>query len=116
MYVPENAAIDISVLIQLAGDLSPADLRRIAAMFEADMARLLPLLTEAAAAGDKAAWHCILHGIAGASGAVGGVALDQAARAGGDKVQISQLNLINSLAGETIAGLRHWVATALPAP
>lgn len=110
------STLDAAVLVQLAEDTSPADVRRIAAVFEEDLARLLPLLAQAVVAGDHAAWRGILHGIAGASSAVGGVALDQAARDGSHAVQAGQWERVNQLASQTIAELRHWVAALMPQP
>ncbi len=65
---------------QLAEDLSPEDLRNVLAVFATDVRRLVGNLTAAAAAADPDAFKRVAHGLAGAAGAVGAAALDQACR------------------------------------
>jgi len=66
---------------QLAEDLSRDDLRLVLSVFRADVERLTAALTGAARAEDGLAFQRAAHGLAGAAGAVGAGALEQACRA-----------------------------------
>lgn len=66
---------------QLAEDLSPEDVKRVLKVFETDVRRLVGNLDAAAVAGDVALFRRVTHGLAGAAGAVGAKALEQACRA-----------------------------------
>ena len=66
---------------QLAEDLSPEDVRRVLDVFATDVRRLVGDLDSAAVSGDVAAFKRVAHGLAGAAGAVGAKALEQACRA-----------------------------------
>jgi len=65
---------------QLAEDLSPDDLRTVLGVFASDVKRLTANLNAAAAAEDVATFRRVAHGLAGAAGAVGAKALEQACR------------------------------------
>lgn len=65
---------------QLCEDLSPEDIRHVLDVFAADVARLSAVLRDAAAAGDVDTCRRVAHSLAGAAGAVGASALDQACR------------------------------------
>ncbi len=67
---------------QLAEDLGPDDVRLVLGVFETDVARLSGLISAAARAGDATAFRRAAHGLAGAAGAVGARALEQACRRG----------------------------------
>lgn len=75
-----KSAIDPALLAQLAEDVLADDLRLIINTFIADMARLCPILGEAAAAGDGELFRRTAHGIAGAAGAVAAIELEASAR------------------------------------
>lgn len=66
---------------QLAEDLSPDDVRHVLGVFADDVRRLVGQLDAAAVAGDLAGFRRVAHGLAGAAGAVGAKALEQACRA-----------------------------------
>jgi HPt (histidine-containing phosphotransfer) domain-containing protein len=66
---------------QLAEDLSPEDMRSVLTVFASDVKRLTGNLADAAAAGDVSGFKRVAHGLAGAAGAVGARALEQACRA-----------------------------------
>ncbi|MBU6499221.1 MAG: Hpt domain-containing protein [Rhodospirillales bacterium] len=65
---------------QLAEDLAPEDFRRVLAVFRDDVARLCQVLLVAARAGDPTTFRRAAHSLAGAAGAVGAEALEQACR------------------------------------
>ena len=69
-----------SFAAQLAEDLGPEDLRHVLEVFGSDVARLLGVLREAAAADDAIGFRRAAHGLAGAAGAVGAGALEQECR------------------------------------
>lgn len=75
---------DLGFATQLADDLSPEDLRMVLSVFRTDVERLTATLSGAAQAGDVAAFRRAAHGLAGAAGAVGAAALEQACRAAMD--------------------------------
>lgn len=110
------ATIDTEVLAQLAEDIPMADVRRIVSVFADDMQRLVPQMRTAAQAGDLAQWRRILHSIAGAAGAVGGAALEQAARQGMNWPDAqaagaaAQATLVAHLADQTVVELGAHLA------
>lgn len=65
---------------QLADDLSAEDLRIVLGVFATDVKRLTGNLNAAAAAEDVGTFKRVAHGLAGAAGAVGAKALEQACR------------------------------------
>ena len=65
---------------QLAQDLDPEDLRMVLGVFRQDVERLTGVLDANVTAGDVAAFQRTCHGLAGAAGAVGAAALEQACR------------------------------------
>ena len=69
---------------QLAEDLSPDDLRLVLSVFEADVSRLLAVLSAAAEGADAPGFRRAAHALAGAAGAVGAAALEQICRAAMD--------------------------------
>jgi hypothetical protein len=67
---------------QLAQDLDAGDLRTVLEAFRLDVGRLTGTLDGNLAAGDIANFRRTCHALAGAAGAVGAVALEQACRLG----------------------------------
>jgi predicted nucleotidyltransferase len=67
---------------QLAQDLDAGDLRTVLAVFRQDVDRLTGMLDSNLAAGDIVAFRRTCHALAGAAGAVGAAALEQACRLG----------------------------------
>jgi hypothetical protein len=67
---------------QLAEDLGPDDVRLVLGVFEADVSRLCGLIATAAGTDDPVGFRRAAHGLAGAAGAVGALALEQACRRG----------------------------------
>lgn len=65
---------------QLAEDLSPGDLRHVLSVFRADVQRLAEVLRVTAMSGDIVGFRRVAHSLAGAAGAVGAQALEQACR------------------------------------
>lgn len=65
---------------QLAQDLDPDDLRLVLGVFSQDAERLTLVLHDTAAAADVAGFRRACHALAGAAGAVGAAALEQACR------------------------------------
>lgn len=65
---------------QLAEDLEPDDVRLVLGVFRHDVVRLTGMLEDDIAAADVAAFRQTCHALAGAAGAVGAVALEQACR------------------------------------
>ncbi len=65
---------------QLAQDLEPEDIRLVLGVFHQDVERLTGVLDGNAAAADVGDFRRTCHALAGAAGAVGAVALEQAAR------------------------------------
>jgi Hpt domain len=101
---------------QLAEDLSPEDVKRVLTVFETDVRRLVGNLDAAAVAGDVMLFRRVAHGLAGAAGAVGAKALDQACRAamGGGDLDPATLpgiaGRIDVLADGSLAELAAFVA------
>ncbi len=69
-----------SFAAQLAEDLSEDDLRHVLLVFGDDVARLTGVLRDAAAIGDAIGFRRAAHGLAGAAGAVGAMALERQCR------------------------------------
>lgn len=65
---------------QLAQDMSPEDVRMVLDVFRTDLERLSRVMRAAAAAGDATSFRRVAHSLAGAAGAVGAAALEQASR------------------------------------
>lgn len=65
---------------QLAEDIGTDGVRMVLGVFATDLDRLLGLLGEATAAGDATAFRRAAHGLAGAAGAVGALALERSCR------------------------------------
>jgi len=78
---------------QLAEDLSPEDLRSVLSVFVTDVRRLVGNLTATAAAEDVAGFQRVAHGLAGAAGAVGAGALEQACRAAMTRTDLARADL-----------------------
>jgi len=101
---------------QLAEDLAPEDVKRVLDVFEADVRRLVGTLDAAAVAGDVAGFRRVAHGLAGAAGAVGARALEQACRAvmGRGDMETAMLpklaGKIDMLADGALAELATFVA------
>jgi hypothetical protein len=101
---------------QLAEDLSPDDLLIVLGVFASDVKRLTADLNAAAAAQDVATFRRVAHGLAGAAGAVGAKALEQACRSsmmrGGLKPAGLPLvaDAINGLADTALAELARFMA------
>ncbi len=101
---------------QLAEDLSPEDLRHVLGVFEADVRRLVNNLDAAAVAGDLTAFRRVAHGLAGAAGAVGAKALDQACRAVMGREDLASATLpaiagrIDRLAEAALADIAAFIA------
>ena len=73
---------DSGFAAQLAQDLDAGDLRTVLEAFRLDVGRLTAILDGNLAAGDIAGFRRTCHALAGAAGAVGAVALEQASRLG----------------------------------
>ena len=71
---------DSGFAAQLAEDLDPDDLRMVLGVFRQDVLRLTGVLDANAAAADVAGFRRTCHALAGAAGAVGASALEQACR------------------------------------
>jgi hypothetical protein len=64
----------------LAEDIGADTVRVVAGLFEADCARLLARMADAAVAHDPAEFRRAAHGLAGAAGAVGAATLERTCR------------------------------------
>jgi hypothetical protein len=64
----------------LAQDLDPGDLQLVLGVFQQDVERLAGVLDGDVARGDAAGFRRTCHALAGAAGAVGAAALEQACR------------------------------------
>lgn len=101
---------------QLADDLPPEDLRIVLSVFVADVKRLTGNLASAASAGDAAGFRRVAHGLAGAAGAVGAKALEQACRAAMGRADLGPADLagvsagIGALAAGSLAQLDIFMA------
>jgi HPt (histidine-containing phosphotransfer) domain-containing protein len=101
---------------QLAEDLSPEDVRRVLSVFESDVRRLVGDLGAAAAAGDAEMFRRVAHGLAGAAGAVGAKALEEASRAQMGRTDLEPAALpaiagkVDLLADAALAELAAFVA------
>ena len=101
---------------QLADDLSVEDLRTVLAVFATDVKRLAAKLKAAAAAADLVEFKRVAHGLAGAAGAVGAKALEQACRAAmvrsdpGPVGLCAAADAIDALADVALAQLVAFVA------
>lgn len=101
---------------QLAEDLSPEDLRVVLGVFATDVKRLTASLNEAAGADDLVNFKRVAHGLAGAAGAVGAKALEQACRAAMQRTELVGERLsvtaaaIESLAETAMAQLTAYIA------
>ena len=67
--------------VQLQEDLPPADVRHVLLVFRADLQRLTETLDRTITAFDAEGFRRTAHALAGAAGAVGAVALEDACRA-----------------------------------
>ena len=110
--------IDRDVVRQIVEDLSLRDLHHLVTTFETDLQRLTRGLAAAGASGDLQGWLHAAHAIAGASSALGAVALEGEARAAMavtslDTTQaVTTAGRICALADASIAGL-HGLLTEL---
>jgi HPt (histidine-containing phosphotransfer) domain-containing protein len=115
------AAIDRSALEQLVDDISLEDTRRIVGVFAEDVRRSLLTLEDCAEAGDLGGWQSALHSIAGASGAVGGTALEMVARRGMARRDgaiaglVSESAAVREIAEQTLSELEACMATMVEA-
>ncbi len=102
--------------LQLTRDLDPADLRHVLAVFETDLARLVGLLHDATEAPDAVKFCRVAHQLAGAAGAVGATALEDAARLAMDNDRVTPAGMemsgaaLAALARDAIARSRAFVA------
>lgn len=102
---------------QLAQDLEPEDLRMVLEVFRKDVVRLTGVLDRAAAAGDAVGFHRTCHALAGAAGAVGAVALEQACRNGmaladpGRAALVAVLGEIRALGVAALGDMTAFLAT-----
>jgi hypothetical protein len=100
---------------QLAEDLSPEDLRSVLSVFATDVRRLVGNLTATAAAEDVTGFQRVAHGLAGAAGAVGASALEQACRAAMTRPGLAPADLkptasvIGGLADAALADLAAFI-------
>lgn len=97
--------IDRDFIDQLAEDIGPEGVRAVSDVFAKDLARLVLLLEQSAAAADAAAFHRAAHGLAGAAGAIGAAELERAcrtamARSGQDAAALAALQAQIAAAGE----------------
>jgi HPt (histidine-containing phosphotransfer) domain-containing protein len=101
---------------QLADDLAPEDLLAVLSVFIADVKRLTGNLAFAAATGDAGAFRRVAHGLAGAAGAVGAKALEQACRGAMGRADLAAGDLdglstsINARATVSLAQLDGYMA------
>ena len=108
--------IDRDVVRQIVEDLSLRDLHHLVTTFEDDLQRLTRGLAAAGAAGDLQAWLHAAHAIAGASSALGAVALEREARSAMaatslDTTQaVTTAGRICTLADASIADLHGFLA------
>ena len=104
---------------QLAHDLDPDDLRMVLGVFHQDVERLTGVLDGNVAAADVATFRRTCHALAGAAGAVGAVALEQACRNAMTRDDLVPAQVpaaaadIRALAGAALAELAAFLA-ALP--
>jgi HPt (histidine-containing phosphotransfer) domain-containing protein len=97
---------------QLAEDLPPEDVRLVLDVFHADVTRLSQVMRVAAAAGDVVNFRRVAHSLAGASGAVGATALEEACRLAMTRADIvpATSTEINRLCADTLTELAAFVA------
>jgi HPt (histidine-containing phosphotransfer) domain-containing protein len=74
------SAIDPEIASQLAADLPRDVFVNVVRTFEADLARLVRQMAEAASSGDQEEFRRGAHGLAGAAGAIGALKLEALAR------------------------------------
>jgi HPt (histidine-containing phosphotransfer) domain-containing protein len=109
-------AIERGLASQLAEDLPPEDVRLVLDVFRADVTRLSQVMRVAAAAGDGVNFRRVAHSLAGASGAVGASALEQACRLAMTRADIGPAEFpatsteINRLCTDTLTELAAFVA------
>ena len=107
---------------QLAQDLDAEDLRTVLEVFRQDVGRLIGVLDGNLAAGDIAAFRRTCHGLAGAAGAVGAAALEQACRLGMMAADMEPAGLaalhgeIRALTAAALDELAAFLATRPPRP
>ncbi len=107
---------------QLAQDLDPEDLRAVLEVFRQDVGRLTGLLDRDLAGSDVIAFRRTCHALAGAAGAVGAEALEQACRVGMTRVDMGSEPLpalhaeIRARGAEALDELTAFLATLPPRP
>ena len=115
MHVLEEATVR-----QLAGDLGVEELRHIVSIFEGDVRMLEQALLAAAGSADLDAFRRTAHRLAGASGAVGAVALEMAARQAMRRQDVDAIGLeaasIRTLGRQSLAALHDFLRSAESLP
>ncbi len=89
---------------QLAQDLEPEDLRVVLGVFGQDVGRLTRALGNQSGDADVAGFRRTCHALAGAAGAVGATALEQACRDAMTRADFSAADLAPALADIRVRG------------
>lgn len=108
--------LDPELVGQLAADLGLDELRNIVTIFEGDVEVLSRALLTAAGSIDLDAFRRTAHRIAGAAGAVGAVALEQAARTAMQRTTTSGMGLaaaeMGRLGERSLESLHYFIRDA----
>jgi HPt (histidine-containing phosphotransfer) domain-containing protein len=109
-----------SFAAQLAQDLSPEDVRMVLDVFRADLDRLSGVMRGCAAAGDVTGFRRVAHSLAGAAGAVGAGALEEACRLAMSRGEIGPAQMpavageIDQLCAAALVELAQYVGEGNP--
>ena len=118
MSALDRHVLDEGAVRQLASDLGVEELRHIVSIFEGDVRMLEQALLAAAGSSDLDAFRRTAHRLAGASGAVGAVALDMAAREAMRRQDAHAIGLeaasIRTLGRQSLTALQDFLRGAEP--